>query len=198
MRIADTFECRVDQFTDRGPVPAVRHRIAGSRSHPTENLSAHLELAIDENTLSWQPGDSLGVVVNNDPGLVSELLNRSGINPEDEVVLESQSMTIKDALRKRLELTLLNPRVLARYAEVARDDKLDELVQSERSEQQAWFEAHQLIDLVEQFPADFSAQSLADTLMPLTPRVYSIASSALDSPDEVHLTIALKQSAMRR
>ncbi len=154
----------------------------------------HLELAIEDDALSWQPGDSLGVVVKNDPALVTQILDLTGIEAQTQVSLGEETIPVELALSSHLELTLLNPTVLKRYAERVEHDELNRIVALDRQQQQDWFERHQLIDLIEMFPADLSAQSLVNLLIPLTPRLYSIASSPLETPDEVHLTVALKES----
>ncbi len=65
-----------------------------------------------------------------------------------------------------------------------------------RPEQKEAFAAllasHQPIDLLRQFPVSWEPVQLLAALRPLTPRLYSIASSpALVGPDEVHLTVAV-------
>ncbi|MFZ2508865.1 MAG: hypothetical protein WAW79_10400, partial [Steroidobacteraceae bacterium] len=48
----------------------------------------------------------------------------------------------------------------------------------------------QLVDLLERYPVDWDAATLAGALRPLVPRLYSIASSSQEVGDEVHLTVA--------
>jgi len=48
----------------------------------------------------------------------------------------------------------------------------------------------QLPDLLERYPAEWDAATLAGALRPLVPRLYSIASSSKEVGDEVHLTVA--------
>ena len=47
------------------------------------------------------------------------------------------------------------------------------------------------IDLVSDYPVDWTPQDLVDKLRNLTPRSYSIASSPDANPDEAHLTVAV-------
>jgi len=54
-----------------------------------------------------------------------------------------------------------------------------------------WTDGRDVIDVVGQYPVKgLSAQSFTDCLRPLPPRRYSIASSLLAAPGEVHLTVA--------
>jgi sulfite reductase (NADPH) flavoprotein alpha-component len=48
----------------------------------------------------------------------------------------------------------------------------------------------QLIDIVRDHPGSLTAQQLVEAFRPLTPRLYSIASSQTEVEDEVHLTVA--------
>jgi len=50
--------------------------------------------------------------------------------------------------------------------------------------------ARQIIDIVREYAAPVSAAEFAASLRKLMPRSYSIASSPLANPDEVHLTVA--------
>jgi sulfite reductase (NADPH) flavoprotein alpha-component len=50
-----------------------------------------------------------------------------------------------------------------------------------------------LIDLINEFPAQPTAQALVDSLQALQPRLYSIACSQQLQPDEVHLTVSALQ-----
>ena len=48
----------------------------------------------------------------------------------------------------------------------------------------------QVIDVLKTYPAKWTAQALVKALRPLTPRMYSIASSPAVVEEEVHLTLA--------
>ncbi|MCV2503783.1 MAG: NADPH-dependent assimilatory sulfite reductase flavoprotein subunit, partial [Neisseriaceae bacterium] len=48
-----------------------------------------------------------------------------------------------------------------------------------------------ILSLLQKYPADVYAQALHNSLRPLTPRFYSIASSQLEVEDEVHLTVGV-------
>ena len=54
----------------------------------------------------------------------------------------------------------------------------------------AFLTQNQLADLLESYPADWDAPALVAALRPLAPRLYSIASSAREVGDEVHLAAA--------
>src|SRR5699024_11463076 len=49
--------------------------------------------------------------------------------------------------------------------------------------------SHQLLDVLQRWPAAWDAQALVAALRPLAPRMYSIASSQAVVDEEVHLTV---------
>jgi sulfite reductase (NADPH) flavoprotein alpha-component len=71
--------------------------------------------------------------------------------------------------------------------------KLDQLLDPANKEMlKGWLEDRAYIDLLQEFPSGrFSPQELVDLMRKLMPRLYSIASSPLVSPQGVHLTVAI-------
>jgi sulfite reductase (NADPH) flavoprotein alpha-component len=61
-------------------------------------------------------------------------------------------------------------------------------------QQQNYLEQRQLVDLAEEYPSQLDPQCLVDSLRPLAPRSYSIASSQQAVDEEVHLTVATLSS----
>jgi sulfite reductase (NADPH) flavoprotein alpha-component len=93
-------------------------------------------------------------------------------------------------LSEKRELTKLARPFLQRHAERAGRDELPRLLLPENNEALAKLLAtHQLIDLLQAFPAAWSAEDLVAALRPLAPRLYSIASSQAVVGPEAHLTV---------
>jgi sulfite reductase (NADPH) flavoprotein alpha-component len=89
------------------------------------------------------------------------------------------------------ELTRLARPFLASHAAHARSDDLNRLLAPDRANEFArLLAAHQVIDVLQDFPAAWSAEELVAALRPLAPRLYSIASSSKIVGDEAHLTVA--------
>lgn len=149
----------------------------------------HIEISLEESGIQYQPGDALGVWFKNDPALVAELLSLTGIEAATTVDVKGESLTIEQALTEKLELTLSYPGFVKAYAAVANQAGLNELLAAP-AELRAFLAERQIIDIVRDYPANVDAQALVDALRPLTPRLYSIASSQADVEDEVHLTVA--------
>lgn len=149
----------------------------------------HLALEIDPAVIRYQPGDCVGVMFRNDPALVDEVLALTGLSADRSVTLDGNSVSLGDALLAGLELTQLHPSVVRSYAERAGDRELLSLVE-DKAALRAFAAGRQFIDLLHAYPVEIAADALAALLAPLQPRLYSIASSQSETPDEVHLTVA--------
>jgi len=149
----------------------------------------HLALEVDPEVIRHQPGDALGVVFHNDAVLVEEILALTGLTADAPVRLQDRTLRLYDALRSHLELTQLHPKVVAGWAEHTGDGELLGLV-GDQAGRRAFAGERQLLDLLLAHPAPIDAGALLALLQPLQPRLYSIASSQAEYPDEVHLAVA--------
>ena len=163
-------------------------KITGARS--TMDVR-HIELSLEGSGLTYEPGDSLAVIADNPPQLVRELLYTLNFSGHDEVRIQDKTFTIRDAFRTELEITAPNLGFLRAFAELADSGDLRELLKPNRqAELSEYLEDRQIIDIVREYPASLDAAEFAASLRKLMPRSYSIASSLLANPDEVHLTVA--------
>lgn len=151
----------------------------------------HIELSLEGSGLNYEPGDSLAVLVQNPPALVGQLIDLFGFAAETRVTINDQELSVEYALTRKLEITALNLGFLRSWAEIADSRVLRGLLTAEQRPSLAEFVAtHQIIDVVRRYPAELDAQTFVATLRKLSPRSYSIASSASANPDEVHLSVA--------
>ncbi|KAA9028397.1 assimilatory sulfite reductase (NADPH) flavoprotein subunit [Niallia endozanthoxylica] len=150
----------------------------------------HLELSLEGSGLTFEPGDTLGIYPENDPGLVDLLLEELKWNPEEKVNINKQGeiRSLKDALISYFELTVLTKPLLEKALELSNNEKLRELLAS--GDVKEYLNGRDLLDLVRDFgPWNVSAQDFVSILRKLPARLYSIASSYAANPEEVHLTI---------
>lgn len=151
----------------------------------------HLELSLEGSGLTYEPGDSLGIYPENDPELVDLLLNEFKWDASESVTVnkEGETRPLREALISNFEITVLTKPLLKQAAELTGNDKLKALVEN-REELKAYTQGRDVIDLVRDFgPWNVSAQEFVAILRKMPARLYSIASSLLANPDEVHLTI---------
>jgi sulfite reductase (NADPH) flavoprotein alpha-component len=151
----------------------------------------HVELSLEGSGLAYQPGDALGVWPVNPAPLVEEIIETLGLDAGTEVDAKGRTLPLRDWLSREREITRLSKPWLAHHAERAGSDELAALLQPGRGRDLArLLETTQLADLLHRYPAEWSASEFVAALRPLTPRLYSIASSPLEVGDEAHLTVA--------
>ncbi|MFS0636116.1 assimilatory sulfite reductase (NADPH) flavoprotein subunit [Mesobacillus foraminis] len=152
----------------------------------------HLELSLEGSGLVYQPGDSLGVLPENDPVLVGALLEELKWNPDATVaVKQGDDRSLKNALASYYEITVLTKPLLQKVAELSNNEDLQKLVAPGNEEQvKAYLDGRDLLDFVRDFGAwGETAQEFVSLLRKMPARLYSISSSLNANPDEVHLTI---------
>ncbi len=158
--------------------------------HSTKDVR-HIELSLEGSGLAYEPGDAVAVAGSNPPQLVVQLLDLLGADADENVQLDDDIVTLRDALTDRLEITALNPGFLRAWFDVCGSPELGALLEDGHQEALIGFlQEHQVIDVLRLFPTEIDPQSLVNMLRKLSPRSYSIASSPGANPDEVHLTVA--------
>ncbi|HET7314446.1 assimilatory sulfite reductase (NADPH) flavoprotein subunit [Salinisphaera sp.] len=152
----------------------------------------HIELDTEESGLTWEPGDSLGIIPSNDPQMVDDLIGALGARADDEVTGLDGEVSLAHALTHQYEITTLTRPFIEKYAERAGNDQLNALLSEDARAQLAeYIDGRFIIDLVEDYPiADITGADFVRLLRKLPPRLYSIASSHAANPDEIHLTVA--------
>jgi sulfite reductase (NADPH) flavoprotein alpha-component len=177
------------QFSAENPWPAKVFETIQLNGRGSDKETHHIELDLVGSGLTYAPGDALAVVPINHHPLVEEVLRAGRLSDTAPVQLGTESLPLAAALASRRELTVLTRDVLERYAALAPHAELRGLL-ADTSRLQPYLYGRDVADLLTDFPTDqLTPQLLADTLRPLPTRAYSIASSLLAHPDEVHLTV---------
>ncbi|EFE97868.1 sulfite reductase (NADPH) flavoprotein, alpha-component [Serratia odorifera DSM 4582] len=166
---------------------AVNQKITGRHS---DKDVRHIEIDLSDSGLRYQPGDALGVWFDNDPALVDELVQLLWLKGDEPVAVEGKNLPLADALRSHFELTQNTTPIVEKYAALSRDEKLIALL-ADKAKLQHFAHNTPIVDMVRQAPADLSAEQLIGLLRPLTPRLYSIASSQAENESEVHITVGV-------
>ena len=151
----------------------------------------HIELSLEGSGLSYEPGDALGVWPVNPPQLVSSVLDTLGLDGAALVSHGGQNLPLAQWLSHKRELTRLTRAFIASHAGLAKDAELNRLLAPDQAQAFARLLSDtQPIELLQRTPAPWSADELVAALRPLTPRLYSIASSQKTVGNEAHLTVA--------
>lgn len=149
----------------------------------------HLDLALDTDDFTIEPGDAVGILAENPPELVAMLLDATGLSGEQPVTLDQQAMSLVEALRRRCDLTIPGKAFLELWAQLTNDPTLDGMINGDSKLLRQFLRQHQIRDLASRFPARPQAQALVDALRPLQPRLYDVANSLCTVADELHLAV---------
>lgn len=150
----------------------------------------HVEISLEDSGLTYQVGDSLGLYFTNDEALVDALLKQVELSGDEEVKIGDETVSVKQALVEKLELTQSYPGFVEKFAKATNNETLLALVE-DKAAMREYIEARQIFDVVAQNPAKLTAQELVDCARKIQPRLYSIASSQAEVEEEVHLTVGL-------
>ncbi len=175
-------------YTKEQPLTAllsVNQKITGRDS---DKDVRHIEIDLGDSGLRYQPGDALGVWFENCPALVQELVELLWLKGDEPVEVNGKTLTLSDALQSHIELTQNTTPIVEKYAALCRDETLTALL-SDKPALQQFAQNTPFVDMVRQAPTELDAQQLIDLLRPLTPRLYSIASSQAETESEVHITV---------
>ncbi|XP_060528614.1 nitric oxide synthase isoform X2 [Cylas formicarius] len=185
-----------------------------------ENSSKATLLLQLKNHLLYKPGDHVGVFPMNRKELVDKIISRlKGFSDADQAV-ELQILkethtsngvlktwkpherlpacSVRDLFTRYLDITTPpSPNLLQHFATIATDEedqKRLNLLASDSSAYEDWrhWRFPNLAEVLDEFPSVFPhAPLLVAQLSILQPRFYSISSSLLLHPNEVHLTVAV-------
>ncbi len=136
----------------------------------------HIEISAEG--LIYESGDSIGIVPKNPQAFVEAIIQLAQLNPDQIVTYKNESVSIKELLVGKLNISNLNEKVVKRYAD---------LVQQEITITKA-----DLLELISNYPLKNPEQFLELILIlnPQSPRLYTVSSSPKFLTDEVHITVA--------
>ncbi|GHL33884.1 hypothetical protein ECZU26_47090 [Escherichia coli] len=169
-------EIHTSPYSKDAPLVAslsVNQKITGRNS---EKDVRHIEIDLGDSGLRYQPGDALGVWYQNDPALVKELVELLWLKGDEPVNVEGKTLPLNEALQWHFELTVNTANIVENYATLTRSETLLPLV-GDKAKLQHYAATTPIVDMVRFSPAQLDAEALINLLRPLTPRLYSIASS---------------------
>ncbi|WP_318372440.1 NADPH-dependent assimilatory sulfite reductase flavoprotein subunit [Enterobacter sp.] len=181
-------EVHSSPYTKEAPLVAslsVNQKITGRDSVKDVR---HIEIDLGDSGLRYQPGDALGVWYQNDPALVKELTELLWLKGDESVTVDGKTLPLAEALQWHFELTVNTANIVENYATLSRSETLLPLV-GDKAKLQHYATTTPIVDMVRFSPAQLSADALIGLLRPLTPRLYSIASSQAEVESEVHITV---------
>ncbi|PHN16176.1 flavodoxin domain-containing protein [Candidatus Tremblaya phenacola] len=149
----------------------------------------HIELNID-NDIPYIPGASLSVLNNNEEPLVKEASKYLRTSIDEYVYISRNKVLINTLIRSYFEVTQPSLIVIEKAVIGSKCDHLQMLLKSNNIIINA-IKHISTIDFLRYIKLSLNANILIAILNRLKPRLYSIASSQLDTNKEVHLTVNL-------
>jgi sulfite reductase (NADPH) flavoprotein alpha-component len=147
----------------------------------------HFSISISGSGIEYKSGDALGIIPQNCPSMVDEILHASGFDGEEPVSgLTGAAIPLRLALTMHLEIGRVGRGTWKKFFQrmPVSSQSLDHKSDS--------FEEIDLIDLLTEYPGVIvTADDFCSMLPKLAPRLYSIASSPIALPDRVDLCVAI-------
>ncbi len=162
----------------------------------SEKETRHIELELEPG-MEYTPGDAVGIVPENRPSEVAEVLEKLHFKGDERVLDHYKvEISLEEALRTRLAIGKLTRSAVNAYAKIAPESvpgfaALKSLTQPEnRASAEEYIWGREFIDLITEYPGGITEpQQLFTVLARLTPRMYSIASSQAWVKDAVHTIV---------
>jgi sulfite reductase (NADPH) flavoprotein alpha-component len=192
-RVSTAAALPVAGFGKKSPFPAelLETVLLNGRGSIKETL--HYAFSLAGSGLDYEPGDALAVVPHNAPDVVQAVLHAAKLTGDEEIITKSSAhRRLADALREDLDITALSRTVLTKLADAGDSKELRSMLAEDAKDRLKMFlQGREIVDAIEEFaPGGLPADALVGIFRKLPPRLYSIASSLLAHPDEVHLTVA--------
>ncbi len=174
-------------YSREQPVAAVFKLATSLNGEGSEKDTRHVVFDISDSGIAYEPGDSFGLMPSNDPALVDQVLSAMRA-PADFPV---GGKTFREALTSDYSLGLV-PDMLFELASYmvggSRRLKLKALAKGQDPDGDA--ASYDVLQVLQAFgPMHPDPEAFLECLEPLQPRLYSISSSPLATPGELHLTV---------
>jgi sulfite reductase (NADPH) flavoprotein alpha-component len=179
-------------YSKKNPFPSVvlqNYNLNG----PGTKQTHHIEISLEGSELSYEVGDALGVYPENPECVVDEIIAGLPFKAGDVPTSTGEEVSLREALIRHYDIGTINKALIEKWQKRSGSPYLRSLVEADdKKEWEKFCWGRDLIDLVIDYPADFSdGEDFVSVLKKLQPRLYSIASSPKAHPGEVHLCVGI-------
>jgi sulfite reductase (NADPH) flavoprotein alpha-component len=154
----------------------------------------HVIIDLLDSGVTYEPGDSLGVLPENCPELVQAVLDAIGATGEELVcVSDSSPRPLSEWLQREVALHRVQQSTVECLAAAAADPaEADALVAISNDDPDNFLGSADVVDALRRFPsARPPSAAFVASLGRMQPRLYSISSSLRVHPRQVHLTVGV-------
>ncbi|RXK56685.1 sulfite reductase subunit alpha [Oleiharenicola lentus] len=171
-------------YSKKKPFPASVLAVRNLNGPGSAKEVNHVEFSLEGSGLVYEAGDALGVVPQNCPALVNDVLATLGCDGEEAVPTPAGELPLRRALTECFDLGKPSPELLAMVAPAVAGVAAPG---PGSTNPPATF--HHVIDVLLAAPTKPSPADFVAKLKKLQPRLYSISSSPKAHPGQVHLTV---------
>lgn len=143
---------------------------------PSAKETHHIEIRC-EGEIDYQPGDAASFTPRNPESVVGRVLELLGATGEETATYRTFTGSLREIFSQKVGLIYLPERIIRKYAAL-----VSQPIEGPRLNLDDLLKAHPL--------GKVGLPDLLEILEPITPRLYSIASSPTAHPEELHLTVA--------
>lgn len=165
-------------YTADAPAEAEVSALVNLNGTGSTRETYHVELAVEADGFTYEPGAAIGVLPENDPALAADVARAAGLDGDASLVLK---------IARGYDITTLSRATVDAYAKLTGRKDVAKLLEGDAF---ATFSAdRQFVDFLEAYPEKLTAEQLMGLIRPLPGRLYSVASSIKAHPGEAHLLI---------
>jgi sulfite reductase (NADPH) flavoprotein alpha-component len=173
-------------YSKKNPFPAAVLAVRNLNGSGSAKEVNHIEFSLENSGLVYEAGDALGVVPQNCPALVGEVLAALGCDGEEAVATPAGELPLRRALTECFDLGKPSAELIGLLSPVGASSLA---TSAETSAQTALPPFHHVIDVLLAAPTKPSPADFVAKLKKIQPRLYSISSSPKAHPGQVHLTV---------
>lgn len=181
---------RDERWTRRTPFLAELTASVRLSGEGSRKAVVHYEVDLADSGITYEPGDSLGLVPVNPPELVAGMIEALGVDSDDPAPESEESWG--EVLSHHRELRLPSRELVTWVAETSGDPELAHLLSTgDREAVDAWLWGQDVLDLVGMVPASRrDAVTVLGLLGAIQHRTYSISSAPSRSPLTADLLVS--------
>jgi sulfite reductase (NADPH) flavoprotein alpha-component len=131
--------------------------------------------------IPYAPGNAVGFIPENEISTVEEILKITKTNHDELIISKGVTYPVTDYLKQKVNITYLTTATIKKLG-----DKIKSILPEKRTSLLNLLEEN--IDL-----CNLPIQEVCECLSPITPRLYTIASSPQAHIGQIHLTVALHE-----
>lgn len=171
------------------PLIATFRRRARLTSVSSDRVTSEVAFQLTPEHGDYVAGDALGVLVANEPSLVTRMLARLDAHSDDLMTHQGRAISARELLTTQLDLNESSDALLDQLASTA---SASDRVALATVAAQGPERGCDVLELLERFPAiALDLASFQKSALPLQPRLYSISSAPSLYPLEAHLVVGL-------